>query len=99
MSAIVKDDWTNCEKNIKHLKNQKDIGFIALVVLENIEINEFGEKNIFWIIFVAQICTKLSKNDENWPNFALHFFLCVLNLLNLGDKKIVTYMSWGFLTF
>ena len=47
MSAIVKDDWTNCEKNNKHLKNPKDIGFIALVVSENIEINEFGEKNIF----------------------------------------------------
>ena len=47
MSAIVKDDWTKCEKNIKHLKNQKDIGFIALVVSENIEINDFGEKNIF----------------------------------------------------
>ena len=93
MSAIVKDDWTNCEKNIKHIKNQKDIGFIALVVSENIEINDFGEKNIFWIIFVAQICTKWSKNDENRTNFALHFLLCVLNLLNLGDKKIVTYMS------
>ena len=93
MSAIVKDDWTNCEKNIKHLKNPKDIGFIALVVSENIEINEFGGNNIFWIIFVAQICTKWSKNDENRPNFALHFLLCVLNLLNLGDKKIVTYMS------
>ena len=39
------------KKNIKHLKNQKDIGFIALVVSENIEINESGEKNIFWIIF------------------------------------------------
>ena len=47
MSAIVKEDWTNCEKNIKHLKNQKDIGFIALVVSENIEINEFGEKIYF----------------------------------------------------
>ena len=47
MSAIVKDDWTNCEKNFKHLKNLKDIGFIALVVSENIEMNEFGEKNIF----------------------------------------------------
>ena len=44
MSAIVKDDWTNCEKNIKDLKNQKDIGFIALLVSENIEINEFGGK-------------------------------------------------------
>ena len=42
MSAIVKDDWTNCEKNIKDQKNQKDIGFIALGVSENIEINEFG---------------------------------------------------------
>ena len=21
--AIVKDNWTNCEKNVKHLKNQK----------------------------------------------------------------------------
>ena len=47
MSAIVKDDWTNCEKNIKHLKNQKDIGFIALVVSENMEINEFGGKIYF----------------------------------------------------
>ena len=46
MSAIVKEDWTNCEKNIKHLKNQKDIGFIALVVSENIEINEFWGKYI-----------------------------------------------------
>ena len=47
MSAIVKDDWTNCEKNIKHLNNQKRDGFKALGVSENIEINEFGEKNIF----------------------------------------------------
>ena len=47
MSTIVRDDWTNCEKNIKHLKNQKDNGFIAPVVSENMEINEFGEKNIF----------------------------------------------------
>ena len=47
MSAIVKDDWTKCEKNIKHLTNQKDISFIALVVSENIELNEFGVKNIF----------------------------------------------------
>ena len=85
MSAIVKDDWTNCEKNIRHIKNQKDIGFIALVVSENIEINELGGKNLFGIISVAQICTKLSKNEENSSNFALHFFLCVLNPLNLGD--------------
>ena len=47
MSAIVKDDWTNCKKNIKHLTNQKDIGFIALMVSENIEINDFGEKILF----------------------------------------------------
>ena len=40
MSAIMKDDWTNCEINIKHLKNQKHDGFKALMVLENIEINE-----------------------------------------------------------
>ena len=44
VSTIVRDDWTNCEKNIKHLKNQKDNGFIAPVVSENMEINEFGEK-------------------------------------------------------
>ena len=99
MSAIVKDDWTNCEKNIKHLKNQKDIGFIALVVSENIEINEFGGKNTFWTIFVAQICTKLSKNEKIGQILRCIFFLCVLNPLNLGDKKIVTYMSWGFQTF
>ena len=43
MSVIVKDDWTNCERNIKHLKIQKDIGIIALVFSENIEINEFEE--------------------------------------------------------
>ena len=42
MSAIVKDDWTNCEKNIKDLKNQKHDGFKALMVSENIEINELG---------------------------------------------------------
>ena len=47
MSAIAKDDWTNCEKNIKHLKNQKHDGFKALGVSENMEINELGEKNIF----------------------------------------------------
>ena len=47
MSAIVKDDWTNCEKNIKLLKNQKHDGFKALGVSENMEINELGEKNIF----------------------------------------------------
>ena len=41
--ATVKDDWTYCEKNIKHLKNQK-----ALVVSEDIKkINEFWEKIIF----------------------------------------------------
>jgi len=85
VSAIVKDDWTNCEKNIKDLKNQKHDGFKALMVSENIELNELGGKNLFRIIFVAQICTKLSKNDKNSSNFALHFFLCVLNLLNLGD--------------
>ena len=44
MSAIVKDDRTNCEKNIKHLKNQKRDGFKALGVSENMEINELGEK-------------------------------------------------------
>ena len=43
----MEDDWTNIEKNIEHLINQKDIGFIALVVSKNIEINELGEKNIF----------------------------------------------------
>ena len=47
MSAIVKDDWTKCEKNIKHLKNQKDTGFIALVVSENINLNEFGVNKYF----------------------------------------------------
>ena len=47
MSAIVKDDWTNCEKDIRHLKNQKHDGFKALVVSENIEIIELREKNIF----------------------------------------------------
>ena len=70
---------------MKDLKNQKHDGFKALMVSENIELNELGGKNLFRIIFVAQICTKLSKNDENSSNFALHFFLCVLNLLNLGD--------------
>ena len=81
------------KKNIKHLKNQKEICFIALGVSENIEINELGENIYLESFFLAQICTKLSKNDKNRPNFTLHFFLCVLNLLNLGDKKIVTYMS------
>ena len=47
MLDIVKDDWTNCEKNIKHLKNQKHDGFKALMFSENIEINELGEKNLF----------------------------------------------------
>ena len=93
MSAIVKDDWTNCEKNIKDIKIQKYDGFKALMASENIEINELGGKNLFRIIFVAQICTKLSKNDKNRPNFAMHFLLSVLNQLNLGDEKIVTYMS------
>ena len=46
MSAIVKDDWKNCEKNIKDLKNQKHDGFKALMVSENIEINELGGKFI-----------------------------------------------------
>ena len=60
----MKDDWTNCEKNIKHRKNQKDIGFIALVVSENIEVNEFGEKIYFqkflWLKF-APNCPKMTK--------------------------------------
>jgi len=75
----------NVKKNIKDLENQKHDGFKALMVSENIKLNELGGKNVVRIIFVAQICTKLSKNDENSSNFALHFFLCVLNLLNLGD--------------
>ena len=29
--AIVIDDWTNCEKIIKHLKNQKNICFKVLM--------------------------------------------------------------------
>ena len=45
MSAIMKDDWTKCEKNIKHLNNQKNIGFKVLLVSENIE------KNVGEIIF------------------------------------------------
>ena len=31
VSAIVRDDWTNCEKIIKHLKNQKNICFKVLM--------------------------------------------------------------------
>ena len=31
VSAIVIDDWTNCEKIIKHLKNQKNICFKVLM--------------------------------------------------------------------
>ena len=31
VSAIVKDDWTKCEKIIKHLKNQKNICFKVLM--------------------------------------------------------------------
>ena len=84
MSAIVKDDWTNCEKNIKHLKNQKGIGFIALVVSENKEINEFGEKIYFqkflWLKF-APNCPKMTKIGQ------------ILRCIILGDEKIVTYMS------
>ena len=72
MSAIVKDDWTKCEKNIKHLKNQEDIGFIALVVSENIELNEFGVKKYFESL--AQICTKWSKNDKIKAKFCVAFF-------------------------
>ena len=45
-----------------------------IVVSENIEMNDFGGKYIL-IIFVAQICTKWSKNYENRPNVALHFFM------------------------
>ena len=64
MSAIVKDDWTYCEKNIKDLKNQKHDGFNALMVSENIEINELGEKIYFksflWLKF-APNCPKMTK--------------------------------------
>ena len=42
----MRDDWTNCEKNIKHLKNQKNNVVKPLVVSEDIELNEFGGKNI-----------------------------------------------------
>ena len=81
------------KKILSTQKIQKHDAFKALGVSENMEISELGGEKIFWIIFVAQICTKLSKNDENRPKFMLHFFLCVLNLLNLSDKKIVTDMS------
>ena len=47
MSASLKDDWTNCEKNIKHLKNQNNNVFKALVVSEDMELNEFGGKIYF----------------------------------------------------
>ena len=46
MSAIVKDNWTNCEKNIKHERNKKDNVFKALVVSEDMELNVFGGENI-----------------------------------------------------
>ena len=64
MSAIVKDDWTNCEKNIKHLKNQKDIGFKALVVSENMNKLIWGKKyilNNFCASNLHQIVQKWQK--------------------------------------
>ena len=67
MSAIVKDDWTNCEKNIKNLKNQKHDGFKALMVSENIEINELGGENLFRIILwlkFAPNCPKMTKKGQ-----------------------------------
>ena len=36
------------------------------------------------------LCPKWSKNG---PNFVLHIFLCIFYVLNLGDKKIATYIS------
>ena len=64
MSAIVKDDWTNCEKNIKDLKNQKHDGFKALMVSENIELNELRGKiyleSFLWLKF-APNCPKMMK--------------------------------------
>ena len=60
----MKDDWTNCEKNIKDLKIQKYDGFKALMASENIEINELGRKNYFesflWLKF-APNCPKMTK--------------------------------------
>ena len=38
MSAIVKDDWTKCEKIIKHLKNQKNTCFKVLMAQGNMEV-------------------------------------------------------------
>ena len=38
VSAIVKDDWTKCEKIIKHLKNQKNICFKVLMAQGNMEV-------------------------------------------------------------
>ena len=64
MSAIVKDDLTNCEKNIMHLKSQKHDGFKVLGVSENIEINELGKKinfeSFLWLKF-APNCQKMTK--------------------------------------
>ena len=38
VSAIVKDDWTKCEKIIKHLKIQKNICFKVLMAQGNMEV-------------------------------------------------------------
>ena len=70
MSAVVRDDWTNCEKNVKHLKNHKDTGFIALVVSEIIEINEFLEENICIIIGYSSsmdLCVGIPKKNYVRP--------------------------------
>ena len=76
-----------------HLKNQRNVCFIVLMAEGNMEIYELKQKNLFRIIFVAQIGSKWSENHKNRPKFALRFFSCFFNLVDLGKKKIVTDIS------
>ena len=41
---------------------------------------------------MTQIGSKWTKKLKNRPKFALRFFLCFLNLVDLGNTKMVTNM-------
>ena len=56
-------------------------------------------RNFFFVHFCGLNLHQLSKTDGKRPNLVGGLGGCVLDLLNLGNKKIVTYMSEGFLTF
>ena len=56
------------------------------------EIYELKQKNLFRIIFVAQIGSKWSENHKNMPKFALRFFSCFSIMVDLVNKKIVINM-------